>query len=243
MELRWSGQAGRVHAMKRILAGILFLTIATATGDDLDRAKAKFAVQDKALNEVYAGLKKSLDPELFAAVQEDQRGWVEYRDHMSEWQEREDAPETAVDRWELAASITEGRIEWLKAWSKLGLRKGWAGKYSDGRGGMLEIVEKDGKAWFALSVVRGPTFHVGGIGGLFRLNGRTGFFETKADGEERPTWLIFREPYDKEGRIVVEGENTSYFHGMRAYFEGTYLWMGKLSAEEQKKVIEGTRDE
>lgn len=228
--------------MRYALLGLLFLA-GIVRGDELAEAKAKFATQDKALNEAYAGLKKSLDPTLFAAVQEDQRGWVEYRDYMSEEQEREGQPETAVDRWELAAGITESRIDWLNAWRKLGERKGWGGKYSDGRSGLLEIVEKDGKAWFALSVVRGPSFHMGGINGPFRLNGRTGFFETKPEGAERPTWLIFREPFDKEGRIVVEGENTSYFHGARAYFSGTYVWMGELSAEEQKKVIEAKREE
>ena len=237
------GSAGRVRPMKSLLAAMLFLTAGIASGDELAEAKAKFAKQDKELNEFYAGLKKDLDPEQFAAVQEDQRSWMEYRDHMSEWQEKEDMPETAVDRWELAASITEGRIEWLRAWKKLDQRKGWPGKYEDGRGGMLCIVEKEGKTWFALNVVRGPSFHVGGIGGEFRKNGRTAWFETKPEGAERPTWLTFREPYTEEGRITVAGENTSYFHGARAYFDGTFLWTGELTAAEQKEVVEGNREE
>lgn len=221
-----------------------FLILGAASGNELEAAKAEFAKQDKALNEVYAQLKAKLPAERFAEVQKDQRDWVEHREFMAEWQEKEGQPETAVDRWELAAGLTEGRIDWLKAWLKLDERKeGWGGRYSDGYNGELEIVEKDGKAWFALHVVRGPTFHVGGIGGEFRRNGMMGFYETKADGEERPTWLTFREGYDKPGKIMVEGENTSPFHGMRAYFGGTYLWTGELTAEEQKKVIEANLDE
>lgn len=225
-----------------ITAFILMLGI--ACGADLDDAKAKFAKQDAALNEVYAQLKKELSPERFAQLQQDQRTWVDHREFMAEWQEKEGQPETAVDRWELATALTEGRIDWLKAWSKLDQRKeGWAGRYSDGYNGVLEIVVKDGKTWFVLNVVRGPTFHVGGIGGEFRLNGRMGWFETKPDGAERPTWLTFRETYDKPGLITVEGENTSHFHGARAYFDGSYLWTGELTPEEQKKVIEGKFDE
>ncbi len=229
--------------MKYLLLGLLFLSAGVSQGDDLAKAKAEFAKHDKALNETYDALKKELSPELFAQVQEDQRDWIAYRDGMSEWQEREGEPETAVDRWELASGITEERIDWLKAWTKLGEWKGWAGKYSDSRGGLLEIVQEDGKAWFALTVVRGPTFHVGGIGGEFRLNGRMGWFETKPDGAEQPTWLTFLEAYDKPGRITVEGANTSYFHGARAYFDGTYVWMGPLTGKERKAVIEFKRGE
>lgn len=220
-----------------------FLILGVTSGNELETAKAEFAKQDKALNEVYAQLKKELPPETFADVQQAQRTWVEHREFMAEWQEKEDQPETAVDRWELAAALTKGRIDWLKAWTKQEKRETWTGSYSDGYNGVLEIVEKDGKRWFVLNVVRGPTFHVGGIGGEFRRNGQMGFFETKAEGEDRPTWITFREPYDKPGRITVEGENTSYFHGARAYFDGTYLWTGELTPEEQKKVIEGKWDE
>ncbi|WP_367870983.1 lysozyme inhibitor LprI family protein [Luteolibacter sp. Populi] len=228
--------------MKRVLVAFLFLT-AVLRGDDLSAAKAKFAEQDKALNAAYAGLKGSLAPELFADVQEDQRSWIEYRNFMSEGQARDGEPETSVERWKMAAGLTEERISWLRAWAKLEGRKGWPGSYSDGRGGVLEVAEKGGKFWFSLRVVRGPGFNLGKLRGEFRVNGKTGWFETKAEGEKAPTWLTFVEDNFHQGRIKVFPENAGHFHGMRAYFDGSYLWTGELTADEQKKVIEGDPEE
>ena len=227
--------------MKALLIG-WFLVIGIACGDDLAAAKQKFAKQDEALNQAYVALKKELPAEVFAQVQADQREWVDYRNYLSESQEREGQPETAIERWELAASLTEGRIGWLNAWRKRNEREGWSGSYSDGRGGNLGIVEKDGKVWFRFNVVRGRSFHLGEIAGTLRLNGRLGMFEVKAEGEDDPTWLFFIESGDKGGRVTVEGENTNSFTGARAYFEGDYLWTGPLDAEAQKAVIEGDPD-
>lgn len=228
--------------MKWFAIWILFL-FGTAAAGELAEAKAKFAEQDKALNAAYAKLKGSLPAELFAAVQEDQRSWADYRDFMSEGQAGQTKPDESAERWEMAAGLTEERIKWLEAWRNLDKKKGWAGSYSDGRGGFLQIVEKDGKFWFQLAVVRGPSFHVGELRGEFQVNGGTGRFETKAEGEEKPTWLTFVEERASQGRIKVFPENAKYFHGARAYFDGSYLWTGELDAEEQKKVIEGDKEE
>jgi len=223
--------------MKAVTLGIL-LSIVTAMGDELADSKAKFAAQDKALNGAYAKLKAELAPELFPDVQADQRSWVEYRNYMSEGQAHGEDPEKSLERWEMAAGLTEERIKWLQAWKALDKRKGWTGSYSDGRGGLLQVVQKDGEHWFLLSVVRGPTFHVGELGGKLRVNGKMAWFETKAEGEDRPTWLTLLEEYSHPGRIKVCPENAQYFHGARAYFDGSYLWTGELSAEDQKKALD-----
>lgn len=225
--------------MKWLTGWMIVMGLLTAGAEELPALKADYAAKDKALNETYAALKKELRPELFEKLQEDQRSWLKYRDYLSGWQEKEGVPETTLERWEMARDLTAGRIEWLKAWRKLDQRKGWSGSYSDSRGGLLEIAEKDGKCWFTLEVVRGPTFHTGGIAGEVRVNGSTGWFETKADSEEKPTWLTFLDSPDFTGSVKLITENTGYFHGARAYFHGTYVWTGDLSAEEKKKVIEG----
>jgi len=221
------------------LTGLLVAAgLVMAQADDLSKAKAAFAEKDKALNATYATLKKELPAETFAKIQEDQRSWVEYRDYVTGGP-GSSTPETSADYWTMQADLTGSRIEWLKAWKKLDQRKNWSGRYEDNRGGNLEIVEKDGKCWFVISVVRGPTFHLGAISGQMRINGSTGWFETKAEGEDKPTWLTFLDELDYPGSVRVVEENSGSFHGMRAYFRGTYLWTGELSAEEKKKVIEG----
>jgi hypothetical protein len=118
-------------------------------------------------------------------------------------------------------------------------RKGWEGQYSDSYGGHLTIAEKGGKYWFYVEVVRGPSFHLGEIGGEFRVKGRTGWFEVKEDYDDESTWLTFLQENDGSGRVRIVGENTQSYHGARAYFDGNYLWMGVLTAKEKSDVIEG----
>ena len=209
-----------------------------ASAGELEDAKAEFAKQDQALNAAYAGLKADLDPEIFAKVREDQRGWLEYRDHVSDFQAGGGERESSVAWFETAAGMTASRTEWLLAWRKATQREGWEGRYGDSYGGLLEIVEEGGKVHFRLSVVRGPTFHSGEIGGVMRTNGGTGWFETRSEDADEPTWLTFLEEHDGTGRIRVHGENTQDFHGMRAYFHGSYLWLGGLSDEDRKAVLE-----
>lgn len=229
--------------MKWVTGLLMVVGMMSVQADELAEAKAAFVAQDKALNAVYETLKKELSPELFAKVQEDQRAWVEYRDYMTNRQKAEGLKTSeSAESLTSAAEITKGRIDWLKAWTKLDKRKGWSGKYSDSRGGFLQIAEKDGNVFFVLDVVRGPSFHIGGIDGKISVNGNTGWFETKAEGEEKPTWLTFLDGLDYEGSVRVTAENTSYFHGARGYFQGTYLWTGELSAEDRKKVIEGKHE-
>ncbi|WP_411827175.1 lysozyme inhibitor LprI family protein [Luteolibacter sp. AS25] len=221
-----------VFAMGMMLLG--------AAADDLAKIKAEYAKQDKALNEVYQRIKKGLQPELFEKVQIDQRKWVEYRTYMSDWEARGKDAETSPDRWETAAGLTEARVEWLEAWLKKDNRKGWEGYYSDSYGGHLKIAQKNGKNWFFVEVVRGPTYHSGGLDGEFRINGNTGWFELELEYDGGVTWMTFLKADDGSAQIKVIGENTTLFHGARAYFSGDYLWIGELSEEDRIEVIEGT---
>lgn len=41
---------------------------------------------------------------------------------------------------------------------------------------------------------------------------------------------------DGSGRIQVEGENTQWYHGARAYFDGQYIWAGELTLQDKKEM-------
>lgn len=224
--------------MKWLWIGIALTGAAFA--DPVADAKAEFDKKDRELNATYAGLKKDLPAHLFSTLQEDQRDWLGYRDGIADWQAREKDPERSVEKWETSAGITESRVEWLKAWRRIpDDQESWEGRFSDSRGGLLEIITHNGKTHFVLNVVRGPTYHSGGIGGVMRINGGTAWFETKSEETERPTWLTFVREHDGTGRIRILGENTGPFHGMRAYFEGQYLRLGAVDAKDRERVMKG----
>lgn len=218
---------------------VMVLMMLAGSADELSDAKAEFSRQDKVLNTVYQKLKKGLDPDLFAKVQADQRNWIVYKEYMAEWQARNEDPEKSVERWNMSAGLTESRVKWLRAWLKQDGKQGWEGSYSDSYGGYLRIAETDGKFRFRLSVVRGPTFHLGEIGGEFRVNGGTGWFEVDEGYGDGAAWLTFLQEDDGTGRVKLVGENTQGHHGARAYFDGTYLRTGGLTPQERSEISEG----
>ena len=218
---------------------LVFLLLSASSWNLLaeEAAKAKFEKQDKALNVIYGELKKELEPLLFAIVQQEQRDWVESRDLMSEWQKGDKETSDEEAQLEMATDLTESRVRWLKAWKSVGEHEGLEGCYYDSYGGYLTIIKEGEDFYFALEVVRGPTFHMGGIGGKLRVNGSSAWFETSENHEDRPTWLSFVPTKDGSGRVRIVGENTRYFHGARAYFDGSYLRMGEVSEEERAEVL------
>lgn len=223
-------------------------SIALAPGKELDKAKADFALQDKLLNETYQGLRKTLQEDLFARVQEDQRSWIGYRDYISSAESKrlQKKPEDDPDYWTSAALMTENRITWLKAWKGAGAAppRGapgkWDGVYRDSYGGELQIVERGGKMHFSLAVVRGPTFHSGVCDGQADVNGSMARFSVRYTPGEGPTWLTFLNNRRGDGRIEVIGENTGFYHGARAYFEGYYLRVRTLQPKDLEKLLKGS---
>ena len=75
---------------------------------------------------------------------------------MATWESkaRGKVPAEEAGYWEMAAGLTESRVEFPKAWRGVGGDEEWAGEYNDGYGGWLRIVEKGGKTWFTVEVVR-----------------------------------------------------------------------------------------
>ena len=158
-----------------LIVAITLGSIPLAPGKELDRAKVEFAVQDKLLNEIYQDLRKTLPADLFAKVREDQRRWIGYRDYISSAESKrlQKNPEDDPDYWTSAALMTVNRITWLKGWKgagappSRGIPGKWDGIYRDSYGGELQIVERGGKLYFSLVVVRGPTFHSGACDGHY----------------------------------------------------------------------------
>ena len=50
-------------------------------------------------------------------------------------------------------------------------------------------------------------------------------------------WLTFLNNRRWDGRIEVIGENTGFFHGLSAYFEGHYLRVRKLNAKDLAELL------
>ena len=229
------------RGVKTIIAGLSgFFLLGVAGADELATQKLEYRKWDQKLNAVYAELKKELSEHLFKLVQAEQREWVDHKEHLASWESKARGREAATDPhyWEQAAGLTESRVDYLNAWRGVGEAGDWAGEYADGYGGWLRIVEKDGRVWFALEVVRGPTYHLGHIGGTVATNEGLGRFATQAEGEKAPTWLSFLNSIDGDGRIRIVSANASHFHGARAYFDGTYLRVGLLAPKEQSEVVE-----
>ncbi len=199
---------------------ILGLTYIEAA--DLVREKARYEVVDKALNEVFSELKKVMPAERFEEMRKDQRGWVDYKTYMCDWVGGEKG-QLSPDWWEMAVSLTEARIPYLKAWKGVGEDFAWPGIYEDGRGGALYIEKRGDKLHFKVSVVRGPTYHSGEISGVMQVNEkRARFSDAGIQGKDAgEAWLDLKQ-IDGQ-RIELEATNAQYYHGARAYFDGIYL--------------------
>ncbi len=197
-------------------------------GDELADIKSDYKSADKELNEVYARAKKTFKKEDFQELQKDQREWIEGRDWLAEFQARGEPLATSAEYWEAMKMYTEERVEYLKAWLTVKPKDIWEGTYKDCNGGTLTITKKDGKLTFSISVVRGPTFHMGEIEGRLVINKHKARFSDKGninihDAGEK-TWLDFAQ-LGNGLQIEVTGTNTQPYHGARAYFDGTYRRM------------------
>ena len=112
--------------------------------------------------------------------------------------------------------------------------KTWEGVWIDGYGGILSIEEgQEASLRFTLRVVRGPTYHTGAIEGTAQCNVMSARFEIREEGVEGTTWITFLR---EGGGLRLIGENTQYFHGARAYFDGTYLRVRELTTEDLKEI-------
>lgn len=206
---------------------------AGAEAADLQKAKRNFATADAELNKTFATLRTELGAEEFKDLRERQRKWLEHRDYISADQPRQngfhgDDPKKSADYWTSMAELTQSRTEFLRAAYDRSLPRGITGSYGDSFGGALDLEERKDGVVFQINVVRGPTSHTGGLSGVAILNGDTAAYKEVVEaGEDRaPCELTFT--FSKGHVVKVDGKNTEYYHGMRAYFVGTYFKVGKL---------------
>lgn len=203
----------------------------------LGEAKADFQRADAELNKAYQLVKDTLPAYEFEVIQEEQREWISYRDdralrsaHM-DGGAAEGTEKSNPEYWNMAAAMTETRTEILRAWLKKDeFSKEWEGVWIDGDGGLLLIRELGPREFeFGIDVVRGPTYHLGSIAGKAKVNQWQARFSVEIDPESEPgeeAWLTFTKSPPK---IRVDGTNTQYFHGARAYFDGEYIRTGELT--------------
>lgn len=211
-----------------------------------EAAKALFDKADRALNEAWATAKKVLPESDFNKLKEDQRAWVEYRDYLARSpmftgaDVQGDLPLESPEYLQAAAGLEDERTEWLK-----GLVAAWkdetlTGCWSDSYGGSIKVVEKDNHLYFLIEVVRGPTSHIGDISGVAVWNSTIGWFSDKGRDKDKTdeTNLSF---ILRDKKLEVIGANTGYYHGARAYFDGSYVKVKSLSAKEQEKIVKAAK--
>ena len=210
-----------------------------------ENAKQAFEATDARLNQVYQQAKSQLSEFEFQKVQEEQREWIDYRDYRAEASammdggKTEEQAKTAPEYWQTAEAITSTRVEILSGLinaEKISTDQ-WSGYWEDGYGGSLMIREKDdGTFRFLVVCVRGPTYHTGSVTGLAITNGDLARFAIKWEGEEdQEAWLTFH----RDGKYLkLIGANTSYFHGARAYFDGKYVRVAEIDAEDLEERIQ-----
>lgn len=214
----------------------------------LEEAKAAYEQADKDLNGVYQLAKAELPERAFEDLKTKQRGWIRYRDFFSDEVLRRDDPVLAeadltqeVDYWQRMSGITQERTAILRAIiaAYRGEEKPLGGRWIDGFGGYLDIVEQDGQVAFEIDVVRGPTHHLGNIAGIAEVNGQLVRFNDggEDDGKgyiRKPAWVTFLKRTDHLELITAGAQ---YYCGARAYFDNDYYRVGDLTDEDRKRVL------
>jgi uncharacterized protein YecT (DUF1311 family) len=228
-----------------LLAGIAYAAPEEQKRPTLKPAQAEFEKADRELNAAWAELKKKSGAasDLLA----DQKAWIGYRDHIaasplvtglegSRWDEK--AARKTAEYFQCAAEMSRDRAAWLRGCGAELNDADLSGHWSDSYGGDLLILHKEGKLTFEIDVVRGPTAHIGSISGAASWNYPLGWFSDKGRDKDKPeeTNLVF---ILENRRLRVIGANTQSYHGARAHFDGEYVRVAELSAEEKAALAEG----
>lgn len=220
----------------------------------LAEAKAAFAKADRALNQAWSAAKAVVSGRALTELTGSQRDWVEFRDYQAGWESEQarqkDRKQSPV--WHTtAAQLSESRAEWLRGRAEAAKAppETLTGVWIDSFGGTMRVVHQEPPAsaessgpaaparlLFDIEVVRGPTYHTGGVTGVATWNQRIGWWSDKGVDPEKTeeSNLAFA---DRDGCVEVIGANTSHYHGARAYFDGIYCKVGPLDDQVQAEVI------
>jgi len=192
-----------------------------------------------------------LDEGRFAGLREDQRGWVEWRDHIANSPNYSDAPADpdhpgkSVGYYSAAADMSDDRAKWLQAYVKQNKSPDdtLTGRWSDSHNGWVDIVEKDGQIYFVFDVVRGRGANIGAIAGVARWHNRIGWFSDKGRDKDKTDEANLSFVYNQPELQVIEA-GADYYHGHNATFDGDYVKVDSLDAKKQKEIIKaGTSGE
>jgi uncharacterized protein YecT (DUF1311 family) len=213
----------------------------------LAEAKIDYEAVDRELNKAWTKTRKALGDHEFEKLREDQRSWIKFRDTAALQAvpfELGDVPEgkekETATYWSWLKSLTETRIDILRGLRGVGDPASLSGRYIDGYGGSLDIVQKDQQLFFTFMVVRGPSAHIGQINGSAKLNQTVARFSDQESGEkdkleaQGETWLTF---ISERPWLRVMGTNTNYYHGARAHFDGHYIRIAELDANESAEIL------
>jgi uncharacterized protein YecT (DUF1311 family) len=228
-------------------AGMILSSGAAFSAEDaaakLEQARQRFAAADADLNKTFQEVRGRLRGNALTDLRDRQREWLKHRDYIASDQPRQNGFEgsdfkKSPDYWEEMADLTKARAEFLRATFDPALPKGITGVYQDSQGGALQLEETEQGIVFSINVVRGPTTHTGGLAGVAALKGSIAAYQEKVEPAEdrKPCELTFA---FSDGHIVkVTGKNTEYYHGARAYFEGTYFKVAKLEKPIDLNAVE-----
>ena len=194
----------------------------------LTQAQDTHLQADRRLNELYQSVRTPLAPADVTRLRSEQQQWIDHRDQMAGWHAAADGagdqPAASVEYWRWMAALTRARCEMLAIWDGKTAAPGLDGEYSDGFGGLLSIADSGPDSLgFTLSVVRGPTAHTGEITGTAKRNGARATFtdaDLPADQRGDPPCEMDFSIIGK--RIEITSRNSQFYHGARAYFNGTY---------------------
>ncbi|MDZ4286639.1 MAG: lysozyme inhibitor LprI family protein, partial [Prosthecobacter sp.] len=186
--------------------------------------------------------KKALPKAEFDELRENQRAWVEQRDHLARSplftgaNVQGDLALDSPEYLEAATVLTQARTDWLQCRVRFKDDETLTGIWDDSNGGGIEVVELEGQLFFNLSVVRGPTSHGGDLSGVAQWNQTIGWFSDK--GLEPDKKDVTNLAFILRGKMLeIIGANNSHYNGMRAYFDGRYAKVGTLDAKAQAKII------
>ncbi|MCB1319447.1 MAG: DUF1311 domain-containing protein [Leptospiraceae bacterium] len=153
--------------------------------DDLKRTcyENEFQERERERERYYERIFRELTEADKLAFRDDMVMWKDHRDYMCEWSaslENDAAkPEETVAYHECRLSMTDERIAYIRrAFGREGVGAGRAGLYEDGYGGRLELkalptTEGEELYSYDLTVVRGPTAHLGEIHGRVQWKAAT----------------------------------------------------------------------
>ncbi len=213
--------------------------------EQLKLVRAKYTQADATLNLVYTGLMIRLPEDKKSALRDRQRDWIEHRDYMADYQAKlyaqtdpdlnpkeKNFKNKSLSYWESLVSSTESQSEFLKVYGRGNPKHLLGGSWTDGNGGLLELrpINNTGLG-FSIDVVRGPTAHLGNLKGSASFAGneknKAVFVDTNKNSfiDGKPCKIEFI--FDGE-TIELKSENAQMYHGVRAYFDGTYFRSGPL---------------